>query len=225
MAHLNDDWYDWDEALATLSVADAPEPIVIRKGGGVEIYLDQLFRTINELTFEISAIVGLSTNNNPWYDDTPPNVHVNQKRASIIPNSLGTWMFTITATNVDGESAELPFTVTVERGLELTDLIVIRDPLSTTEERIVVNLNHYFDSVESIVFTAESTNAEVATVEVTMEGRLVIVAISPGSAEITVRATSSDLRREHTFAITVTGECPPWLCKDVLSGWRKALLL
>ena len=225
MTRLNDDWYDWDETLATLSVVDAPEPIVVRRGGGVEIYLDQLFRTINELTFEVSAIARLSTNDNPWYDDTPPNVHVNEKRARIIPNSLGTWMFTITATNIDGESAELPFTVTVERGLELTHLIVIRDSLSTAEGRTVVNLNHYFDSVESIAFTAESTNAEVATVEVTMEGRLIVTAISPGSAEITVRATSSDLRREHTFAITVTDECPPWLCKDVLSGWRKALLL
>ena len=224
MTRLNDDWYDWDETLATLSVADAPEPIVVRRGGGVEIYLDQLFRTINALTFEVSTIVGLSTNDNPWYDDTPPNVHVNEKRARIIPNSLGTWMFTITATNIDGESAELPFTVTVERGLELTDLIVIRDPLSTTEERIVVNLNHYFDSVESIAFTAESTNAEVATVEVTMEGRLVVAAISPGTVEITVRATSGELRREHTFTITVTEECPFWLCRDALSGWRKALL-
>ena len=133
-------------------------------------------------------------------------------------------MFTITATNDDGESAELPFTVTVERGLELTDLIVIRDPLSTAEGRTVVNLNHYFDSVESIAFTAESANTEVATVEVTMEGRLVVAAISPGTVEITVRATSGELRREHTFTITVTEECPFWLCRDVLSGWRKALL-
>ena len=225
MTRLNDDWYDWDEALATLFVADAPEPIVVRKGGGVEIYLDQLFRTINELTFEVSTIVGLPTNNNPWYDNTPPNVLPAGKRATILPNSLGTWTFTITATNVDGESAELPFTVTVERGLELTDLIVIRDPLSTAEERTVIDLNHYFDSVESIAFTAESTNVEVATVEVTMEGRLVVVAISPGRAEVTVRATSGELSREHTFTITVTEECPSWLCRDVLSGWRKALLL
>ena len=201
MARLNDDWYDWDKTLATLSVADAPEPIIVGKEGGVEIYLDQLFRTINELTFEVSTIVGLSTNDNPWYYDTPPNVAVAGRRATIIPNSLGTWMFTITATNVDGESAQLPFTVVVERGLELTDLIVIRDPLSTTEGRTVVNLNHYFDSVERIAFTAESTNTEVAIVEVTMEGRLIVAPISPGTAQITVRATSGELRHEHTFTI------------------------
>ena len=225
MARLNDDWYDWDKTLATLSVADAPEPIIVRKGGGVEMYLDQLFRTINELTFEVSTIVGLSTNDNPWYYDTPPNVAVAGKRATIIPNSLGTWTFTITATNVDGESAQLPFTVVVERGLELTDLIVIRDPLSTIEGRTVVNLNHYFDSVESIAFTAESTDTEVAIVEVTMAGRLIVAPISPGTAQITVRATSGELRHEHTFTITVTEECPPWLCRDFLSGWRKAISL
>ena len=135
----------------------------------------------------------------------------------------GTWEFTVRATNVDGESAELPFTVTVVERLEANE-IVIRDPLSTEEGRTVVDLNQYFDGPEDIAFLAESANAEVATAAVTAEGRLVVTAISPGEAEITVRATSGPQSAERTFVIAVTDECPPWLCKGSFSGWRKVLL-
>ena len=224
MVRLNDDWHAWHEDLATFSVADAPEPIVLVRGErGVVISLRHLFRTINKLTFDVSSVVGWPTNNNPWWDDTPPNIFIDQKKMRLIPNSPGTWEFTITATDISGESAELPFTVTVVERLESSE-IVIRDPLSTEEGRTVVDLNQYFDGPEDIAFLAESANAEVATAAVTAEGRLVVTAISPGEAEITVRATSGPQSAERTFVIAVTDECPPWLCKGSFSGWRKVLL-
>ena len=223
MVRLNDDWHAWHEDLATFSVADAPEPIVLVKGEIVVISLRHLFRTINKLTFDVSSVVGWPTNNNPWWNDTPPNIFISQKKMQLIPNSLGTWEFTITATDISGESGELPFTVTVVERLEANE-IVIGDPLSTEEGRTVVDLNQYFDGPEDIAFAAESANAEVATVVVTAEGRLVVTAISPGEAEITVRATSGPQSVERTFVIAVTDECPPWLCRGSFSGWRKVLL-
>lgn len=224
IVRLNDDWHDWHESLAMFSVADAPGAIVLVRGeGGVSIDLRYFFRTINALTFDVSPIRGLSTNDNPPYDDTPPNVHVSQKKMDLIPNSLGTWEFTITATNIDGKSAELPFTMIVVERLKASE-IAIRDPLSTEEGRTAVNLSHYFSGPEDITFMAESANTEVVTAVVTMEGRLVVTAISPGEAEITVRAIAGPQSAERTFTIIVTDECPPWVCRGFFSGWRNLLL-
>ena len=219
MAHLNDDWHAWHEDLATLSVATGPEPITIIKRDQMIVDLGHFFRTINALAFDVS-LVG-------WWPDDPTNtplyVSVVKKLLLLHATTPGTWEFTVRATNVDGESAELPFTVTVVERLEANE-IVIGDPLSTEEGRTVVDLNQYFDGPEDIAFAAESANAEVATAAVTTDGRLVVTAISPGEAEITVRATSGPQSVERTFIIAVTDECPPWLCRGSFSGWRKALL-
>ena len=182
--------------------------------------LSHFFRTINALAFDVSRVGW-------WPDDDPSNtpLYLSVVKKLLVTHAIvpGTWEFTITATNVDGESAELPFTVTVVERLESSE-IVIRDPLSTEEGRTVVDLNQYFDGPADIAFAAESANAEVATAAVTTEGGLVVTAISPGEAEITVRATSGPQSAERTFIIAVTDECPPWLCKGSFSGWRKVLL-
>ena len=220
MVHLNDDWHAWHESLATLSVADEPEPITIIKGDHVIVDLGHFFRTINVLAFDISLI-------DSWPDDDPRGtaplyLGVVKKLLVLYAVAPATWEFTVTATNVDGDSAELPFIVVVER-LEGSE-IVIGDPLSTEEGRTVVDLNRYFAGPEDIAFSAQSANAEVATAVVTEEGRLVVTAISPGEAEITVRATAGRQGAERTFTIVVTDECPPWLCRGLFSGWRKLLL-
>ncbi len=182
--------------------------------------LGHFFRTINALDFDVSRVGW-------WPDDDPSNtplyVSVVKKLLLLHATTPGTWEFTVRATNVDGESAELPFMVIVVERLEANE-IVIRDPLSTEEGRTVVDLNQYFEGPEDIAFAAESANAEVATAAVTAEGRLVVAAISPGETEITVRATSGPQSVERTFVIAVTDECPPWLCRGSFSGWRKVLL-
>ena len=220
MVRLNDDWHAWHEDLATLSVANRPERIIIIKRDQMIVDLGHFFRTINALAFDVS-LVG-------WWPDpegtnTPLYLSVAKKLLLLHAVVPGTWEFTVRATNVDGESAELPFTVTVVERLEANE-IVIGDPLSTEEGRTVVDLNRYFDGPEDIAFAAESANAEVATAAVTTDGRLVVTAISPGEAEVTVRATSGPQSVERTFIIAVTDECPPWLCKGSFSGWRKVLL-
>ena len=225
MARLNGDWYDWHESLATLSVADTTEPIIIHGREIVSVDLRYFFRTINMLAFDISPVNRLSTDDNPQDDDTPPAVHVIEKVMHLIPNSPspGTWEFTITATDADGQSAELLFTAVVTARLEASE-IVIQDPISTEEGQTVVNLGHYFSGPEDVAFTAGSANAEVATAVVVTDGMLVVTAIAPGEVEITVRATSGRQSAERTFTIVVTDECPPWLCKGPFSGWRKMLL-
>lgn len=223
MARLNGDWYDWHESLAMLSVADTTEPIVMHGREIVSVDLRYYFRTIGMLAFDISPVNRLSTDDDPRHDDTPPTVHVIEKVMHLISNSPGTWEFTITATDADGQSAELPFTAVVMARLETSE-IVIQDPISTEEGQTVVNLGDYFSGPEDIAFTAESANAEVATAEVVADGTLVVTAIAPGEVEITVRATSGRQSAERTFTIVVTDECPPWLCKGPLSGWRKLLL-
>ena len=220
MVRLNDDWHAWHEDLATLSVANGPGPITIIKRDQMIVDLGHFFRTINALAFDVSRV--------GWWPDpegtnTPLYLSVAGKSLLLYAVVPGTWEFTITATNVDGDSAELPFTVIVVERLEANE-IVIRDPLSTEEGRTVVDLNQYFEGPEDIAFAAESANAEVATAAVTAEGRLVVAAISPGEAEITVRATSGPQSVERTFVIAVTDECPPWLCRGSFSGWRKVLL-
>ena len=215
---LNEDWLNWHRELTTFSVAEAPAPIVLVRGQrGVVVNLRKFFRTINELAFEVSPIEGVGTAIYSW-SYTPPTVHVNQRAATILPNSAGRWEFTITATNFDGQSAELPFTVIA------VDPLVFIDPLSTEEGQTVMNLTEYLGGQRGMAFTVESADRDVATAAVTADGRLVVTAVAPGKAEITLGMASGRYYTEQTFTMVVNDECPPSLCRAFFSGWRKLLL-
>ena len=215
---LNEDWLNWHRELTTFSFAGALEPMILIKGQrGVVVNLRKFFRTINELAFDVSPIERVETDIYSSYYN-PPNVHVVRRAATILPNSTGRWEFTITGTNFDGQSAELPFTVIV------VEPLVFADPLSTEEGQTVVNLTGYLGDQRGIAFTAESANREVAAVAVTADGRLVITAVAPGRAEITLGTASGRHYAEQTFTIVVNDECPPSLCRGFFSGWRKLLL-
>ena len=97
-------------------------------------------------------------------------------------------------------------------------------PNSTEEGQTMVNLTGYLGGQRGIAFTAESANREVATVAVTADGRLVITAVAPGRAEITLGTASGRHYAEQTFTIVVNDECPPSLCRGFFSGWRRLLL-
>ena len=215
---LNEDWLNWHQELTTFSVAEAPAPIVLIRGqGGVGVNLRKFFRTINELAFEVSPIERVGTDIYSW-SYTPPNVFVSQRKATILQNSAGWWEFTITATNFDGQSAELPFTVIV------VEPLVFIDPLSTEEGQTVMNLTEYLGGQRGMAFTVESADRDVATAAVTADGRLVVTAVAPGKAEITLGMASGRYYTEQTFTMVVNDECPPSLCRGFFSGWRKLLL-
>ena len=138
--------------------------------------------------------------------------------------NAGTVEATLTVTALDGKSAQQTFTVTVLNDLQSKE-IVVRDPLSTEDGYLAVDLSTYFTgpALEDVEFIAASSNPDVAPVSLE-GGRLVITAVSAGEAEITVRGDYRGRVQERTFTIVVTDECPLWLCRSTFTGWRSALL-
>ena len=138
--------------------------------------------------------------------------------------STGTTEATLTVTAPDGKSAQQTFAVTVLNDLQ-SEEIVVRDPLSTEDGYLAVDLSTYFTgpALEDVEFIAASSNADVAPVSLE-GGRLVVTAVSAGEAEITVRGDYRGRVQERTFTIVVTDECPLWLCRGTFTGWRSALL-
>ena len=57
MVRLNDDWHAWHEDLATLSVANRPERIIIIKRDQMTVDLGHFFRTINALAFDVYRLL------------------------------------------------------------------------------------------------------------------------------------------------------------------------
>ena len=105
----------------------------------------------------------------------------------------------VTATNAGG-SAEQAFAVTVVSPAP-TAVGSIEVATITEGATHMVTASDYF-SGEGVTYTAESSNAEVATVA--MEGAVVTVtAVAPGSATITVTATNAGGSAEQSFAVTV----------------------
>ena len=102
--------------------------------------------------------------------------------------------------------------------------LVFIDPLSTEEGQTVMNLTRYLGGQRGMAFTVESADRDVATAAVTADGRLVVTAVAPGKAEITLGMASGRYYTEQTFTIVVNDECPPSLCRGFFSGWRKLLL-
>lgn len=138
--------------------------------------------------------------------------------------STGTTEATLTVTAPDGKSAQQTFTVTVLNDLQSKE-IVVRDPVSTEDGYLAVDLSTYFTgpALEDVEFIAASSDPDVAPVSLE-GGRLVITAVSAGEAEVTVRGDYRGRVQEQTFTIVVTDECPLWLCRGTFTGWRSALL-
>ena len=138
--------------------------------------------------------------------------------------STGTTEATLTVAAPDGKSAQQTFTVTVLNDLQSKG-IVLRDPLSTEDGYLAVDLSTYFTgpALEDVEFIAASSDPDVAPVSLE-GGRLVVTAVSAGEAEITVRGDYRGRVQERTFTIVVTDECPLWLCRGTFTGWRSALL-
>ena len=139
---------------------------------------------------------------------------------------LGTVEVTVTLTAPDGETAQQTFTVNVARDLHWQlNPVVVRDPVSTEEGFSFVDLSPYFTgpALEESELSAESHDPGIALVEV-RGGRLAITAVSAGEVAITVRGDYHGRVAEQTFTVTITDECPAWLCRSALSGWRSTLL-
>ena len=145
----------------------------------------------------------------------------------LLANRLGTVEVTVTLTAPDGESAQQTFTVNVARDLHWQlNPVVVRDPVSTEEGYAVVDLSPYFTgpALEESEFSAVSHNPNIALAEV-RDGRLFITGVSTGEVAITVRGNYHGRVGEQTFTVSVTEDCPTWLCeRGAFTGWRSILL-
>ncbi len=138
--------------------------------------------------------------------------------------STGRTEVTVTATAPDGQSAEQTFTVNVVQGLA-TRAITLRDAVSTEEGETAINLASYYigPALSAVSFTVASNKPDVARVAV-RDGRLVITAVAAGEAEVTVRTDYHGRQTTQTFTVTITDDCPAYLCRGFFHGWRKMLL-
>ena len=125
-------------------------------------------------------------------------------RLTITPLAAGEATVTVTATNPGG-SAEQAFTVTVRqrapRALGAIPLVTLREG-----DRVVVDVSDYFDG-EGLTYTAESPNADVATVA--LHGAAVVVtAGGVGLARVAVTATNGSGSAEQEFMVLVSPRAP-----------------
>ena len=125
-------------------------------------------------------------------------------RLTITPLAAGEATVTVTATNPGG-SAEQAFTVTVRqrapRALGAIPLVTLREG-----DRGVVDVSDYFDG-EGLTYTAESPNADVATVA--LHGAAVVVtAGGVGLARVAVTATNGSGSAEQKFMVLVSPRAP-----------------
>ena len=125
-------------------------------------------------------------------------------RLTITPLAAGEATVTVTATNPGG-SAEQAFTVTVRqhapRALGAVPLVTLREG-----DRDVVDVSDYFAG-EGLTYTAESPNADVATVA--LHGAAVVVtARGVGLARVAVTATNGSGSAEQEFMVLVSPRAP-----------------
>ncbi len=143
----------------------------------------------------------------------------------ITPSAPGTAQVTVTATTRDGESAKQTFTVNVVGDLQ-TRAITLRDAVSTEEGATAINLASYFSgpALSDIEFTVASSDTDVVRVAV-RDGRLVITAVAVGEADIALRSIYHGRETTQTFTVTITDDCPSYLCgPGFFNGWRWLLL-
>ena len=125
-------------------------------------------------------------------------------RLTITPLAAGEATVTVTATNPGG-SAEQAFTVTVRqrapRALGAVPLVTLREG-----DRGVVDVSDYFDG-EGLTYTAESPDADVATVA--LHGAAVVVtARGVGLARVAVTATNGSGSAEQELMVLVSPRAP-----------------
>ena len=127
---------------------------------------------------------------------------------TVTAGAAGNATITVTATNAGG-SAEQSFAVTVVPPAPSAPTAVgsIAPATITEGATHMVTASDYFEG-EGVTYTAESSDAEVATVAV--EGAAVTVtAVATGSATVTVTATNAGGSAEQSFAVTVVPPAPP----------------
>ncbi len=111
---------------------------------------------------------------------------------------------TVTATNTAG-SAEQSFAVTVLPPAPTATGSIEAATISEGETHEVI-ASDYFEG-EGVTYTAESSDSEVATVEVN-GAAVTVTAVAAGNATVTVTATNSGGSAEQSFAVTVLPPAP-----------------
>ncbi len=238
---LTEDFHEWARSFTNLSRVRQIEPVTLfldSDGNPVErdlpdyhgrIVWRRYFHTsLHDLSVSASFSVPYRKTSGTIYrtDLAYFSLPINSFAWHLRPRDTGTVEATVILTAADGETAQQTFTVNVARDLHWQlNPVVVRDPVSTEEGLSFVDLSPYFTgpALEESELSAESHDPDIALVEV-RGGRLAITAVSAGEVAITVRGDYHGRVAEQTFTVTITDECPAWLCRSALSGWRSTLL-
>ncbi len=234
---LDDDFHRWLREFVPVTTPRQIEAVTIfddgtHSGGWPAIInLANYFRTSqSELTYTVSLSVPYEVDDSnvwDWLRSEIAIVAVDYDHGRLYlqhGSALGTVEVTVTATAPNGDSAELTFTINVAQDLQTRD-IAVRDAVSTKEGETTINLENYYTgpALIEVEFTVASNDADVARVAV-RDGRLVITAVAAGEAEVTVRTDYYGRQTTQTFTVTITDDCPAYLCRGFFNGWRWLLL-
>ena len=103
--------------------------------------------------------------------------------------------------------------------------ITLPEVLETYEDesgRFVVDVGQEHPTGEGIVVEAHSSDPDIVTAS-RSGSVLTVAAVSPGTATVTVTIGDTWGSITRTFDLTVA-DCPAWLCRPFVGGWRMALL-
>ena len=227
---LDDDFHRWLREFVPITTRQI-EPVTIFQDEVTGAFIDFLdhFLTSQELIFGVAIFLDgmeLQFVDRYYLRSEILNASlVNTETGLFIwPNATGTVEVTVIATTRDGESAEQTFTVTVVEALQTKD-ITVGDPVSTEEGETAINLASYFTgpALSDVELTVASNKPDVARVAV-RGGRLIITAVAAGEADITLRSIYHGRQATQTFTVTITDDCPSYLCRGFFNGWRWLLL-
>lgn len=232
---LTGDFHRWLRAFIPLTL-EPIGPVTIfddgRHGGDWPAIIDlaNYFRTVQELTYTVSLSIPYEVDDSnvwDWLYSEIVVVAVDSDHGKLYlqhGSALGTVEVTVTATTRDGERAGQTFTVTVVEALQ-SKAITSRDAVSTEEGETAINLADYYTgpALSDVEFTVASNKPDVARVAV-RDGRLVITAVAVGEADITLRSIYHGRETTQTFTVTITDDCPSYLCLGFFNGWRWLLL-
>ena len=132
-------------------------------------------------------------------DTAAGTVEVAGADVTVTAVAAGSTTITVTATN-SGGSAEQRFAVTVLPPAPATGGSIEAVTLALGEAHVEGASDHF--SGDGISYTAESSNAAVATVA-TEGAAVTVTAVAPGDATVTVTATNAGGSAEQFFAVTV----------------------
>ena len=132
------------------------------------------------------------------------SVEVSGAAVTVTAVAAGSAMVTVTATN-SGGSAEQSFAVTVLPPAPTAVGSIEAATLAEGETHEVTASDHF--SGEGVTYGAESSEAGVASVEVSGEA-VTVTAVAAGSATVTVTATNTGGSAEQSFAVTVLPPAP-----------------